>query len=274
MFYGAKEFNVRLDRGDLPCLSFGTGKKTLVMIPGLRLSGISGAAKAAAWYYRIFAKDYTVYMFDRRNVLPEPCTIHSLAEDLACAMNTLGLRDAYVFGASQGGMIAQDLAIHHPELVKKLVLGVTAAGSNDTIRDAIGCWTRLAEEKGLAAVAEDYMLRGYSEGYLRKYRAFLPLALKTQKMMPKERFLTLARSCLTCDTFDRLGEIRCPVLVLGGGKDRVVSGEASLEIARKIGCECHIYENLSHEAYNEAKDFNKRIFRFFENESAGRRKEK
>ena len=54
------------------------------------------------------------------------------------------------------------------------------------------------------------------------------------------------------------------VLVLGGGKDQIVTGEASLEIARKLGCESYIYEDLSHEAYNEAKDFNQRIFTFFE----------
>lgn len=83
-----------------------------------------------------------------------------------------------------------------------------------------------------------------------------------QKMLPPERLLPLTRACLTCDTCDRLTEIRCPVLVLGGGKDRVVSGEASREIAEKLQCECYMYEELSHEAYNEAPDFNRRVLEF------------
>ncbi|MBQ6551344.1 MAG: alpha/beta hydrolase [Lachnospiraceae bacterium] len=243
-------------------LTFGSGTKPLVMIPGLRLSGISGGAKAVAWYYRIFAKEYRVFLFDRKDPVTDPCTIHDLAEDVSVAMQSLGLREAHVFGASQGGMIAQDLAIHHPELVSKLALGVTLSRNNETVEQVVRHWIELSETKGLSAVAEDYFEKGYSEAYLRKYKAFLPLLMKTQKLMPKERFIALAKACLTCDTYDRLTEIRCPVLVLGGGKDRIVTGEASLEIAEKLGCEVHMYEELSHEAYNEAKDFNRRIYEF------------
>ena len=85
--------------------------------------------------------------------------------------------------------------------------------------------------------------------------------------MPVERFIKLAKACLTCTTYDNLEKIKCPVLVLGGGKDKVVTGEASREIAEKLNCECFIYEDLSHEAYNEAKDFNTRIYNFFEEKS-------
>ena len=111
------------------------------------------------------------------------------------------------------------------------------------------------------------MERGYSEKYLKKYRLFLPLAVKTQKMMSKERFITLARACMTCATHDELEKIKCPVLVLGGKEDRVVTGQASVEIAEKLGCECIMYEGLSHEAYNEAKDFNQNIYDFLKGEN-------
>ncbi len=267
MILKAREGAIELSDGKMPYITFGNGPKVLVMIPGLRLSGIEGSAKIAAWYYRIFAKEYTVYMFDRKDRLPETCTIHGLAEDTAEAMERLGLKNAYVFGASQGGMIAQDLAIHHPELVRALALAVTLSRSNETIERVIGHWIELAENpdgrQGLRAVAEDYMLKGFSEAYLKKYKAFLPLAVRLQKTMPKDRFIRLARACLTCSTYDELAGIKCPVLVLGGGKDKIVTGEASREIAEKLGCECYIYEDLSHEAYNEAKDFNRRIFDFF-----------
>ena len=42
-----------------------------------------------------------------------------------------------------------------------------------------------------------------------------------------------------------------------------VSGEASLEIAERLGCEMHLYEGLGHSAYEEAPDFNQRIKEFF-----------
>ena len=260
--YNAKEDVLETDRGRVRYIAFGTGEKPLVMIPGLRLSDISGGAGALSWYYRIFAKEYRVYMFDRNESLPEPCTIHTLAEDVYEAMGKLCMEKAFVFGASQGGMIAMDLAIHHPETVEKLVLGVTASRTNDTIKSVIESWIALAGEKGLGAVAEDYIYKGYSEEYLKKNRLFIPLAVKVQKLMEKDRFVKLAKACLTCTCYDELEKIECPVLVLGGAKDRIVTGEASLEIAEKLGCECHMYENLSHEAYNEAKDFNERIYDF------------
>ena len=263
MLYHAKENTVALDSGNMLYLSFGCGKKTLVMIPGLRTSGLEGTAFFAAWYYRIFAKEYTAYVFDKKDNIPNGVTIHDLAEDMAEAMEKLGLQNAYVFGASQGGMIAQDLAIHHPELVKKLALGVTLSRNNDTVRQVIRHWIGLIRKGALREMAADYMYKGCSEAYLKKYKALVPLASRLQKTMPRERLLRLTEACLTCDTYDQLNQIQCPVLVLGGGKDQIVTGEASLEIARKLGCEYHIYEDLSHEAYNEAKDFNKRIYAFF-----------
>ncbi|MBR1764938.1 MAG: alpha/beta hydrolase [Ruminococcus sp.] len=233
------------------------------MLPGLRLSDIRGSSKLVAWYYRLFAKEYTVYMIDRKDSIRKGADNRSLAEDTAAVMKRLKLRDVYLFAASQGGMIAQELAIRHPELVKKLVLGVTLSRSNDTVRAVIAHWKELAATSGLAAVAEDYMYKGFSEKYIKKNRLVIPLALKLQRLMPARRFITLAEACLTCETYDELDKLKCPVLVLGGGRDKVVTGEASREIAERLSCPCHIYEDLSHEAYNEAKDFNKRIYDFF-----------
>ena len=261
--YNAKESKVNISSGPLTCISFGRGDKPLVMVPGLRITEMHGAAGRLAWYYRIFAKDYSVYMFDNADNLPEEVNIHDLAEDLCEAMDASEIAEAYVFGASQGGMIAQDLAINHPDKVKALVLGVTASRSNGTIEENIREWIDMAGRDDYMAIARDYLFKGYSEEYIKKYKYMLPLAIKTQKMMPKERFMKLARACLTVNTFDDLDKLKCPVLVLGGGKDKIVTGEASREIAGKLGCECHIYEDLSHEAYNEAKDFNQRIFEFF-----------
>jgi pimeloyl-ACP methyl ester carboxylesterase len=79
-----------------------------------------------------------------------------------------------------------------------------------------------------------------------------------------ERFMRLAKACMTCDTYDRLTEIKCPVLILGGSKDLVTTGQASVEMAEKIGCEIYMYENLGHSAYEEAADFNDRIYDFFQ----------
>jgi pimeloyl-ACP methyl ester carboxylesterase len=263
MFYGAEEFKVKTERGSVPCISFGSGEKAMVIIPGLRLTGLEGTARPLAWYYRAFAKEFRVYIIGRGEDIPAGVTVRDMAEDTAAAMKSLGLERACVLGASMGGMIAQELALAHPGLVSRLALAVTLSRPNDTVREVISRWLDLAKSSGLAAVAEDYMRSGYSEAFLRKYGAFVPRAVKAMKFIPKERFLRLAAACLTCDTYDRLEDIRCPALVIGGAEDRIVGSGASPEIAAKLGCACHIYEGLGHEAYSEAKDFNSRVLEFF-----------
>lgn len=263
MFYNAKESDVKISTGNVHYITFGNGDKPLVMIPGLRLANIAGGSKPVAWFYRMFAKKYRIYMFDRRDSIKDPVTIHDLAEDTAEAMKALSIRNAYIFGASQGGSIAQDLAIHHPELVKKMVLGVTLSRPNPKVEMNINLWIDMAKNKGLGAVAEDYTYKGFSESYLKKNKIFIPLSLRIQKFMDRDRFIALAKAVLTVDTYDRLNEIKCPVLVLTGGQDKIASRAASVEIAEKLGCEHYIYEELGHEAYSESKDFNRRIYEFF-----------
>ena len=263
MPYNSNDFHIDLDDGRVTVISFGTGKKPLVMIPGLRFSTIDGGAQAVSWYYRIFAREYRIHMIDRKQPPVPGCTIRDLAEDTAGIIKKLGISDACVFGASQGGMIAQEIAIEHPALVSKLVLGVTASRVNDTIRDAIGGWLDMSASGNYDEIMKDYLIRGYSEAYIKKAKMFIPILLKTQRTMPIDDFVILAKACLTVDTYDRLDKIKAPTLVLGGALDKVVSGEASLEIVERLGCESHIYPDLSHEAYNEAKDFNKRIYDFF-----------
>ena len=83
-----------------------------------------------------------------------------------------------------------------------------------------------------------------------------------QKPKDVERFLILAKSCLTCNAYEELEKIQSPVFVIGGKQDKVVTGEASEEIARKLGCEIYMYENLGHAAYEEATEFNQKVFDF------------
>ena len=262
MLYGAKEKKLQLSFGEIDYITFGRGKKPLVMIQGLNTRGIHGMALPLAYMYRMFAKAYTVYVFDRRPNVFEGITVQTLAEDTAAAMDALGLQNAAVIGVSQGGMIAQHLAMQRPDLVEKLVLAVTLSRNNDTVKSVVTHWITLTEQDQMKALIRDMAEKMYSPAYMRRYKAFLPLLTVVQKPKDKERFVHLAKACLTCDTYDVLAQIQCPTLVLGGGMDQIVGSEASREIAHQLGCELYLYPNLGHAAYEEAKDFNKRMFNF------------
>ncbi len=264
MFYHAKNLTLKFGTTEMDYVVFGNGKKPLVMIPGLNVRGVKGVALSLAYMYRIFAKEYRVYVFDRKEHIPEGYTVREIAEDVAEAMRTLDITNADVFGVSQGGMIAQYLAIDHPELVHKLVLGVTLSRNNATVEQVIANWISMAEQGDFDGFVSDMMLKMYSDAYIKKYRLMMPLVAKFSKPKDFGRFIILAKACLTCNSYDELDRIKCPVLVLGGKQDKIVTGEASEEIAERLKCERYMYEDLGHAAYEEAKDFNKRIYEFFE----------
>lgn len=262
MMYHAKELKLNVKNVEFDYITFGNGTKPLVMIQGLNTRGIQGAALSLAYMYRIFARTYKVYLFDRRPMVQEGITVRDMASDIAIAMDTLGITNADVVGVSQGGMIAQYLAIDRPDLVNKLVLAVTLSRNNDTVKQVVNTWIEMAERNAMKELVTDMAEKMYSDAYVKRYRPFLPLLAIMQKPTDVQRFAILARACLTCNTYEILDKIKCPVLVLGGRQDKVVTGEASEEIAEKLGCKIHMYENMGHAAYEEEKDFNRIVYDF------------
>ena len=263
MLYSAKEKTLSVQGSTTRYITFGKGEKTLIMIQGLNTRSIKGAAFPLALMYKCFARDYTVYLFDRRDTVPENITVRELAQDLAEYMDALGLKNADVFGASEGGMIAQYLAIDRPDLVRALVLAVTLSRNNATVESVINGWIEMTEKGDFKRLTTDMAEKMYSDAYLKRYKPFLPLLTLLQKPRDKARFISLARSCLTCNTFGELNKIKCPVLVIGGAQDKIVGIDASYEIAERLGCEIYVYKDLGHAAYEEAKDFNSRVLDFF-----------
>lgn len=266
MMYNAKEQKLNLNNKQINYITFGKGTKPLIMIQGLNTNGIKGAANSLAYMYRIFVKDYKVYLFDRRTEVHDGITVRELAADIAEAMDSLGLNNADVFAVSQGGMIGQYLAIDRPDLVHRMVLAVTLSRNNDVVKEVINSWIEMTRQEQYKELVADMAVKMYSDAYVKRYKPFMPLLTAEQKPKDKERFIILAKACLTCNAYDELEQIKCPVLVLGGSQDKVTTGEASVEIAEKLGCEIYMYENLGHAAYEEAKDFNQRVYNFLSKE--------
>lgn len=262
MFYNLTESKVDIGTMSLDYIAFGKGIKNLIIIQGLSIKEAKGSGAMLAWMYKIFAKDFRVYVFDRRPVIDSDITIWDIAEDIYKAMKVLKIEKTDLFGVSQGGMISMALAISYPECINKMVLGVTASRPNETIRNVIGSWIQSAQKKDHAAINRETFMLMYTERYLKRYKLLMPIVIQMIKPKNFRRFELLAASILDFDCYDQLTDIRCPVFVLGGALDKVTTGEASKEIADKLGCESFIYDNYGHAAYEEAKDFNQRVYDF------------
>ena len=100
-------------------VTFGRGDKTLVIITGLSLQGLGDMSDLAIYslFYR-YAKEYKVYIFDRKGHIEEGISIENMADDLYHSLQELHIAKASIIGISQGGMIAQLFAIKYPQKVK------------------------------------------------------------------------------------------------------------------------------------------------------------
>lgn len=254
---------VKTAQFEMDCCVFGNGPGKLVILPGMSVRSVMGSADGIEAAYACFSATHRVFLFDRVRVMPERYSVSEMARDTAQAMRALGIAQADVFGASQGGMIALCLAIDATELVGRLVLGSTMARGNPTSDATFDRWTALAEGGMVRELNRDFTARAYCARTREAFRDVF--ALQEAEGTPEElrRFAVQSRAARSFDVYSRLSDIRCPVLVLGAKEDRVLSGAASLELAARLGCERYLYEDYGHAVYDEAPDYKDRLMRFF-----------
>lgn len=110
-----------------------------ITIPGVRESrycsswGTAAAVVCGEEFITLLSRSFQVIYFDNRGTglsdKPDMLyTVPVMADDAAGLLCHLGVRQAHVFGVSMGGMIAQELALRHPRMVRRLVLGCTSCG--------------------------------------------------------------------------------------------------------------------------------------------------
>ena len=262
---GVERGTVRGEGWEMDHIRFGAGGRVLVILPGLgdSLRTVRETALPLAAACRAYGRERKVYLFSRRRGLEPGATIRGMAEDQAEAMKKLGLWGADVLGISQGGMVAQYLAAEAPELVRRLVLVVTAGWANETVQETVGRWLLLAERGDYRRLMRDTAERSYSQRYLRRYRLLLPLLGTIGRPRSYQRFLIQARACLGHDARGALGRIGCPALVVGGGRDQVVGAEAAGVLAEHLSqSRLWIYPELGHGLYEEAADLPARVLAF------------
>jgi pimeloyl-ACP methyl ester carboxylesterase len=211
--------------------------------PLLLIMGWGGDHTAWAFQVPAFAAEFRVVAFDNRGTgqsdAPDiPYTIPGMAADVLGLLDHLEIRRAHVSGVSMGGMIAQEIALRHPERVLSLQLHCTLARP-----DAYGRFLVETLLRAKAAMSqEDYT------------RLLLPWILSRKTLAEKEDFVRLfidraleypyptgltgltrqAQAIGQHDTLDRLGEIRLPTLITTGTEDILVPPRFSRELHARI----------------------------------------
>ena len=243
---------------------FGTGKKDMVIIPGLSFKPVCDSSQAVADAYAQFGRDYRVWLFDRRSDCPEGCSIRQMAADTAEEMKKLGIEKADIFGVSQGGIMAQYIAADYPELVNKAVLASAACRNSDSSLAVFTQWNTLAKEGRIDELVSLSIEQLYSEATLKLYKEYLIAANSSLSDEDISRYIIMTQSLIDFDATPVLDAIKCPLLVIGCKGDRIFGAELSRELAEKTGAELFIYgDEFGHAVYDEAPDYKDRLMRFF-----------
>lgn len=242
-------------------IRFGSGSKTFIIIPGIGMTSIMESAVAIAQGFSLFCEEYTVYAFALEKDIDESYSVPSTARKLAKVMKQLGIENADLFGASQGGMVAQTLAIEFPELVHALYLGGTLARQNETSKAVMLEWMELCRAGDVAALNHSINTHVYSEDYYRQYAPIFAQMEQRGTQADMDRFWLLARSVREFDCWNQLDKIGCPVFADGSEADNVLTVTGTREIAAKLGCKSYFYEGYGHAFYDEDPNFRPRMLK-------------
>ena len=265
--YSAKNATLSRNGKTIDYLTFGTGKRPLIIIPGLGdgLQTVKGMAMPLSITYRILAERYKIYVFSRINELRQGYTTRDMAADVAEAMEILNLDAAYVMGISQGGMIAQWLAVDYPESVQRLILAVTTAKPSQIARERIEHWQKLSQSGNFKHLMLDIAKRSYTQKSYQKWRLLYNVMGIFGRIKDKQRIDIQSVSCLKHDSLDFLEKINCPTLIIGAEKDDVLGVDGSLGLHQHIkDRQFTILPECGHALYEQNKDFQKRVLVFLE----------
>jgi pimeloyl-ACP methyl ester carboxylesterase len=258
-------------RGGRPSLYWertGSGSPVL-LIMGLGLS-------AGAWWRTVpeLAERHEVITFDARGVGRSRAAFHaysthSMAQDAVSVLDAAVIQRAHIYGISLGGMVAQQVALRHPDRVSSLVLGATTAGG----RHARGPKPEVVEflRRRLSMHHEEAAWDSVQFNYSERCRTEHPdrikedVAQRLTNRFPAEAYRAQMWAAMTHDTSGRLSRIRAPTLVVHGGEDAMIPIINGRIIAELIpGAELLELPGTGHLYPTETPGIDKRIGTFMD----------
>jgi len=232
--------------------------------PLLLISGFT--AQASGWnepFARLLQPHFQIIRYSHRGTgtsdrLTHDISLRDLADDAAGLLSALDIDEAHVLGVSMGGMIAQELALNHPQRVEGLVLGcTTCAGGSHSHRDG-GAVPAAPEVIALLTPQprlsrEEQVRRAWpaiaTPEFIESHRDVLEERLQTSLINPTpiETSMRQMAAIQAFDSFDRLPQINAPTLVLHGERDVLVPvANAHVLKDRISGAELRVLPGAGH----------------------------
>ena len=228
-----------------------------------------------SWQFQLdgLADRYRLTAFDNRGagrttMQDGAVSVEVMADDAAAVLQALGIHSAHIAGFSGGSIIAQELTLRHPELVRSLVLQSTWPVMDTYLRAWARFVRRLLEiAPSERAFLEDFFLciytpRAHNNGTVEQFIEEVIAFPHKQSTADVQAFL---QAFVDHDTTNRLGEIAAPTLVLAGGRDMTSRPELGRAVAELIpDARFEVLENEAHQPFQEIPDeWNERVHAFW-----------
>jgi 3-oxoadipate enol-lactonase len=241
--------------------------------PVLLIQGLGADRRGWVLQQAALSRRYRCIAFDNRGVgrsdkPPGPYDLEVMAEDAMAVLDAAGYASAHVMGASMGGVIAQIIAVRHPDRVRSLVLSCTACRHLPWRRELLEDWARVAQEQGMRALT-NRALR-WLVGPRSRRRLYLPAQLFGSVLLnvPPHAFASQVGAILAMsdDVADELRTIRVPTLVLVGSRDILTPVGDSEELVERIpGAQLVVLPGAAHGLMAEqAGTFNRLVLDFLD----------
>jgi pimeloyl-ACP methyl ester carboxylesterase len=229
-----------------------------------------------SWQFQLdgLAERYKLTAFDNRGAgrtaMPEgPVSAEAMGDDAANVLRALDITSAHVAGFSMGSAIAQEMALHHPDLVHSLVLQSTYARPDALFGSVLDFWRWLPEvapsERAFfeAFFTWVYTPRAHADGSVNQ---IVEEAIAFPHEQSVEAFQAQVDVCRAHDTTDRLQEITAPTLVLAGEFDVILPPRFGRVVADGIpNARFEILSEEAHQPFQESPvKWNERVDAFWQ----------
>jgi pimeloyl-ACP methyl ester carboxylesterase len=239
----------------------------------LLIAGLSDPYEAWQVQLDALSDRYRLTAFDNRSSgrspeLADGATVADMAADAVEVLDALGTERTHVMGFSGGSLIAQEVALRHPERVRSLVLVGTFARPDAHLLAKSRAWRWLmdaapSERAALEAFFADiYTPRAHADGLV---DALIDEALAFPHPQSPDAFQRQLDTFLTHDTHDRLPALDVPTLVVAGSLDRVTPPHLCAEVAALVpGAGYVVMDGEAHQPFQERpEDFHPIVERFW-----------
>ena len=174
-----------------------------------------------------------------------PYSVADLARDVGALLDGLEIRAAVICGVSVGGMIAQAVALNHPERVRALVLSDTGA----RIGSAAAWQQRIDKVRadGVDSLVDMTMERWFAAGFRERREADVRGYSLMLRQTSADGYIGTCAALRDADFRSTAVQIKQPTLVLCGAKDIATPAETGRELANLIpGAQFSLIENAAH----------------------------